>query len=119
LSDEAAFNYFEKIPKNNDLSVTAHWDMACCLAALHQTMLASLKRLQDEKNLNGPQLRVVWHERMEKNCQHDYRNDFFARVIERAKEASQHLSAYVPRTHGMVTVTKMSPCELPASEQKS
>lgn len=90
------FYYFKALPKDNDLSITAHVGIACFLGALHEAMLASLMRIQTENHCNGFDLRNAWHELMEKNHQDGYREKFFQSVVKRAEQASHHFSMYFP-----------------------
>jgi hypothetical protein len=97
------------IPKSNNLSHKAHWLIACFLAALHITMLESLKRLKSEGNIDGRRLLEAWHEQMEGKRESEYRKKFFLEVIKKAEEVSHHyfsisyyqtsllLCSYVPR----------------------
>ena len=86
--------FFEKVPRNNDLSVTGHVAIACFLGALHETMRASLVRMHEEKSCNGHDLRQAWHERMEKNRRGDFRREFFAEVISAAEKAIDRFVMY-------------------------
>ena len=85
--DTAVTSFFQGVPKNTNLTVTAHVAIACFLGALHETMHASLVRIQKENSCNGHDLRKIWYERMEKNRRGSFRQDFFAEVIRKAEQA--------------------------------
>lgn len=81
--DKPVVKFFSTLPKNNDLSLTAHIAIACFLAAAHLTMLELLQGEQ-KKGLNGPQLLEYWHELMEPPTVRDRREAFFTKVVKRA-----------------------------------
>jgi hypothetical protein len=86
--------FFSTLPRNNDLSITAHSAMACFLAA-QQVMLEKLRELQGEE-LNGQQLLRCWHNLMEPtggvrsvpDSPEKFREKFFTEVIHRANSVS-------------------------------
>jgi hypothetical protein len=86
--------FFEKVPRNNDLSVTGHVAIACFLGALHETMRTSLVRMHAEKSCNGHDLRQAWHERMEKHRLGGFRQEFFAEVISEAEKVLNRFVMY-------------------------
>ena len=82
--------YFSALPKDNELSLTAHKAIACFIAAAHQMMLETLQRYSEEGH-DGPQLLKHWHERMEPTGAGDDRNAFFTKVVERANIVSRFI----------------------------
>jgi hypothetical protein len=96
-SDEGVYQYFSKLTKDHDLSLSAHQTIACFLGAVHKTML---KRLQEKRNAgyDGTVLLKRWHEIMEEEPSQKYRNAFFLEVVEKAKSVSGvsiRLSAFI------------------------
>ena len=73
------------MPRGDDMSFSAHHQIACFIAAAHMTMHQWLERASG--NRNGEQLLAVWHEAMEKNA-NDARSEFFIKVVALAKRAS-------------------------------
>jgi hypothetical protein len=97
------FHYIKQISNDNDLSITAHLDLACFLAAAHETMLASLKDIKGKQELSGPELRAAWHDRMEMNREPEYREQFFSRVVKSAEQANMGILISFPRINGLLT----------------
>jgi hypothetical protein len=64
--------------------------MASFLAALHQQMLAYLKKARDEKSLDWPELLEHWHQLMEMQEKREDRKSFFSKVVAKAKLVSCH-----------------------------
>jgi hypothetical protein len=93
-SDEAVTRYFQALPKNNDLAIKAHAAIACFLGALHETMHASLVRIHTQNSCNGRDLRKAWHKHMETNRRDPFRQEFFADVVEKAEQESNHFLSY-------------------------
>ena len=61
-------------------------------------MLTLLTELRTTHNADGPGLRTLWHDRMEKDYE-GVRHDFFLSVIEEAEEASCDMLRTFPRTN--------------------
>lgn len=97
LSDEAVVEFFKKLPKGNDLSVTAHSAIACFIAAAHGTMLTWLQALQNQYECDGKQLLESWHSLMEKGNV-TQRRRFFLEVVERATAAGLFSLCFAQRS---------------------
>jgi hypothetical protein len=82
-SDEQVYEYFN-IPRDNDLSFSAHRAIASFIGAAHATMLKHLKRMQAE-GLVGQRLLDRWHLMMEHQSERKERRKFFDEVIKLAK----------------------------------
>ena len=115
--DTAVTDFFQGVPKNNDLSITAHVAFACFIGALHETMHASLVRIHKENSCNGHDLRTIWHERMEKNRRGSFRRDFFAEVIRKAEQAIKRFVIYfillMPCRQFKTTAPPLTVCKSP------
>lgn len=81
--------FFSALPRNNDLSLTAHAAIACFLAAAHEMMLETLQKVYNEQGLNGQQLLEYWHRLMEPIGARDGRKEFFTKVVDRANKVSR------------------------------
>ena len=86
LSDKPVVEYFQDVPNNDDMSLSAYHQIACFIAAAHTTMLEWLERAPG--NHNGEQLLAVWHEAMEKNA-NNARSEFFIKAVALAKRANR------------------------------
>ena len=91
--DQPVVKFFSELSRNNDLSLKAHAAVASFLAAAHEIMLETLRKARNERPpneppLNGQQLLEYWHGLMEPIGARDSREEFFTKVVERAKTVS-------------------------------
>jgi hypothetical protein len=77
-----------RVPDGNDMSYHAHRDIACFLAAAHQTMLKWLKEVQQREMFDGKQLHGWWYRIMEQREGREQRRSFFFEVLEQANTVS-------------------------------
>ncbi|KIL60391.1 hypothetical protein M378DRAFT_26527 [Amanita muscaria Koide BX008] len=77
--------------RNRHISYRVHADIACFLAAAHETMLKWLKDIMEkEECADTTELRKRWHQRMEpEGPNREARQQFFNEVVERAKELAK------------------------------
>jgi hypothetical protein len=78
--------YFLEIKQTNDLSLSTLWAITCFLAAAHENMFQSLKKLEPYVASDGVKLRELWNHSMERDRK--YRQNFFECVVERANKAN-------------------------------
>jgi hypothetical protein len=97
----AVYDYFRVLAKNNDLSFTAHADIAHFLAASYTTMLTWLQKKHAE-GVGGPELLIYWHRLMERQEGRKDRERFFSEVVTQAKSVSHHCLASRLEIHGLL-----------------
>jgi hypothetical protein len=98
--DLEVVEYFKPLSKDNDLSLSAHAAIACFVAAAHETMLKVLQDVQKEKRWNRLELLSYWHNLMEPTGGRSGRDQFFAKVINRANDVSSFVPFSASLSHG-------------------
>jgi hypothetical protein len=99
-SDVAVYHYFQRLPQDNDLSMSTTWAIACFVAAAHQVMLGSLQEIQKREGSDGQKVLAAWHNHMEHDDHRSFRRDFFESVLKRATEVDLYIPVQVPITCG-------------------
>jgi hypothetical protein len=81
-SDAKVYFYFNELPRDNDLSLTANVGIACFIAAAHKTMHDWLEKL--DQKMDEKSLLERWYEVMEPTNDRSGRERFFETVIDEA-----------------------------------
>jgi hypothetical protein len=95
-------DYFRKLTRTNDLSLSAHTGVARFLGACHTTMLTWLKK-KHEEGFDGKKLLSFWHHLMEENW--DEREKFFLEVVTQASSVGNQCLASLLIVHCLTVKT--------------
>jgi hypothetical protein len=91
-----AYQYFNRLDKTDDLSIRAHVDLSCFIAASHMCMLAWLTTKRDSEKFGRLELLSHWHTMMEEKEGRKDRQRFYSDVVKQARSVSHyHLTLYL------------------------
>ncbi|KDR70163.1 hypothetical protein GALMADRAFT_103308 [Galerina marginata CBS 339.88] len=93
-SDAAVYRFFEQ-QTNDNLSLTAHSNIARFLAVAHRTMLSWLQKAQEENDFDGKQLHSWWYGIMEPGSHQSRRESFYSEVLKTAGKVKKGLEGSV------------------------